>query len=223
MKSGDPPSLREALDKNTSSDRLRELFFTNRDPQIEQAIAQNPNTPLHILEALSYSYPIEAINNSSLPLLFSAKPESIRPKALSFLRCFIKNPQTPISFLKWFLNNDSIDLIPDHFWQLPNWFLNDISHDFPLEELNHALISRIYFHHLGNHDLPENILELLANISLNKGIIGMGRLLAKDPYTSSNILNILMQSFVIKHPNCPNSVLKILAQDGNKTVRKWVV
>lgn len=53
MKSDDPTSLREALDKNTSSDRLRELFFTNRDPQIEQAIAQNPNTPPNILNALS--------------------------------------------------------------------------------------------------------------------------------------------------------------------------
>lgn len=55
MKSDDPTSLREALDKNTSSDRLRELFFTNRDPQIEQAIAQNPNTPPNIV-TLPYAF-----------------------------------------------------------------------------------------------------------------------------------------------------------------------
>ncbi|MEN9519416.1 MAG: hypothetical protein RLZZ381_2004 [Cyanobacteriota bacterium] len=84
--------LREALDKNTSSDRLRELFIKNREPQIQQAIAQNPNTPLNVLKDLSYSHPIEAINNSSLVLLFSDKSESIKPIALGFLRRFIKNP-----------------------------------------------------------------------------------------------------------------------------------
>ncbi|MEN9566253.1 MAG: hypothetical protein RLZZ69_1449 [Cyanobacteriota bacterium] len=125
--------LREALDKNTSSDRLRELFIKNREPQIQQAIAQNPNTPLNVLKDLSYSHPIEAINNSSLVLLFSDKSESIKPIALGFLRRFIKNPQTPISFLEWLLSNDYRDLIYDQSWQLPNWFLNYIAHDLLLE------------------------------------------------------------------------------------------
>jgi hypothetical protein len=261
--------VREALNKNTSSERLRELFFQNRDRNIniDRAIAQNPNTPVDVLICLSYSYAIEVINNPSLPLP-SQQSELLQSISLTVLRFLIKNPQTPVSFLEWVLNNYSNDLIERQSWQLPNWFLKYIARNFPIECINHALTSRIYFHYLKNHDLPEYILELLANISLNKNIIGIGRLLAKDSYTSSYILERLAQSkdyklryliaqhantssmtltkiaaesnqmtpqekiseyirlpllqFVLKHSNCPDSVLEILAQDLNNIVRKWI-
>jgi hypothetical protein len=215
--------LQEALDAKTSSDRLREIYFKNNDSNIKQAIAQNPNTPLDLLFRLRDSYPIKVINNPSFPILFSEQPELLEPISLSFLRHFIKNPETPVTFLEWFLSSNSRDLNYDRSWQLPNWFLNYIYHNCLLESLNHALTSRIYFYHLKNHDLPENILELLANISLSKNIIGIGRLLAKDLYISSHILEILAQSkdyklryLIAQHPNTSSTTLLKIAAESNQ-------
>jgi DNA-binding transcriptional LysR family regulator len=88
-----PTALEEALDENTTPERLCQLLDL-RDNEIDRAIAQNPNTPTNIILRLIYTHPLETINNPAIPLLGLEKPELLKTLFLQALRYFIKKSQT---------------------------------------------------------------------------------------------------------------------------------
>lgn len=96
--------LIEASDKNTSGERLEEIYQNYQPKKIKRAIASNPNTPLNILIILSEHFSASLLENPALDLLLSDPNFLLKiPKAA--LINILKLPQAPQEFILFALNN----------------------------------------------------------------------------------------------------------------------
>ena len=70
---------RIAQDETTASELLAELA-KNKDDQVRQAVAANPNTPIETLLSICFEFPPEVIDNPIIPLLILENPDCLTCK-----------------------------------------------------------------------------------------------------------------------------------------------
>ena len=140
----------EASDKNTSAERLQEIYENYQPKKIKRAIASNPNTPLDIVISLSQHFPASFLEN---PLLNEQSLNDIDflsriPKEA--LINIIKLPETPQKLILFALNTypqtDILTIIIEHHNQLWNeWIKNN--GNLSNANLSEANLSGISFIH----------------------------------------------------------------------------
>lgn len=137
-----PALLEEILNNSTPVERLIELASYDSTPaeylcflaksrhnRVIKAVAQNPNTPPHILEELFGYYPVEVLNNPAIQLLLLETP--------NFLDKIVS------------VENDNCDLFFE-FDNLPDFFINwAISHPNKLIRFYVAKSSKTTLRYLG--------------------------------------------------------------------------
>ncbi|MEM7725252.1 MAG: HEAT repeat domain-containing protein [Cyanobacteria bacterium P01_A01_bin.45] len=202
----------EALDNNTSAERLRELADYH-SKLIRQAVAQNPNTPPDILLKLFDQFPFQVLSNSILNLLLIENPLFLEKLYFSSKSIFDK--KLPLFFIEWAMNHPNKTIRADVAYgsQVSQQYLEKLAKDreyiVRLQVAANNNASIYLLNQLGedeNHYVRETV--------------------AKHPQASLSILEKLAQDEVAevrrqvaKNYNTPNYILKYLARDNNLHVR----
>lgn len=225
---------RLAEDENTSP-KVLSLLSNKKNNSILQRIASNPNTPISVLEKLSFQFPDEIINNPVCALLYlenlkqmdflniaMAKSESTSEDELIKLA---KNNNYEIHNILLERNNLSavvLKLILDKSnWNI-RWTIAN-SQNISVETLRYsANYSNIYVREsvAKNPKTPREILHKLATDSEKS----VREQVAQNKNTSIDTLNFLVKdialsvvSFVAANPNTPTQLLRFLAIMSNKS------
>lgn len=90
--------LKEALDENTPTERLREIA-NNSNKAIRTAVAANPNTPPDVLIECFYEVPATVLKNPAIQLILLEKPDFFNE--LISHNPYIFNEELPLFFIEW--------------------------------------------------------------------------------------------------------------------------
>ena len=96
--------LIEASDKNTSAQRLEEIYQNYQPKKIKRAIASNPNTPLNILILLSEHFSASFLENPALDSLLSDTNFLLSIPKTALVN-ILKLPQAPQELILFALNH----------------------------------------------------------------------------------------------------------------------
>lgn len=218
---------RLAIAKNdrTSPDLLAQLAV-DKDAEIRQAVASNPNTPQDILLKLGKEFPEALVANPIFNILLLENPESqfyrlslARSSTTSVeilenlaqlpdeeILCAIAlNPNTPVAILKQLVQN------PPQIYDY--------------EDPDGTEFERLFACVAKNPNTPESILIQLAE----RAGSNVKYALAENPHTPVAILekfadwrNFTMHQALVRNPNAPTAVLEKLAGEQSKEIRELV-
>lgn len=204
---------KEALNPNTSANRLRELS-KSLDRRIRQAIAQNPNTPPDILVILFNKFPLQVLHNPVLNLILLEKPNFLEELYQCSKLVFHKY-KLPNFFIEWaiFNINETIRGAVASSPKTPQKFLEKLSQDKQ---------SFVRIQVAANYNSPAHILEKLSQ-DRDKYV---RKSVARNPHVPTNILERLAQDEIVEvrrevaaNHNTPFYILEKLAQDPSLIVR----
>ncbi|QBD79409.1 hypothetical protein EPA93_26845 [Ktedonosporobacter rubrisoli] len=100
------PQLKPIIAANPAAPaRLLERLARKKDPAIEQALAGNPNTPLHVLLELAESYPAEFLGNPIIPILNMTQPDFIWQASLNIWPSLLRRENVPTTWLQQLQRN----------------------------------------------------------------------------------------------------------------------
>ena len=122
--------LIEASDKNTSAQRLEEIYQNYQQKKIKRALASNPNTPLNILILLSEHFSASFLENPILDSSLLNDSNFLLKIPKTTLINILKLPQAPEEFILFALNHypetKILSMIITHHSQLWNeWIKNN--------------------------------------------------------------------------------------------------
>ena len=204
---------KEALNPNTSANRLRELS-KSLDQVIRQAVAQNPNTPPDILIRLFDKFPVQVLHNPVLNFILLENPNFFEEIYYAHKLVFHQN-KLPDFFIEWavFNANESIRSTVASSPKIPQHYLEQLSKDKQ---------SFVRLQVAANYNSPVHVLEKLAQ-DPDKLV---RESVARNPHVPPNILEKLAQDKIIEvrrevaaNYNTPFHVLEKLAQDPSLIVR----
>ncbi len=203
----------EALNPNTSANRLRELSKI-LSQGIRQAIAQNPNTPPDVLVILFDKFPLQVLYNPVVKLILIERPNFFEEIYDNNKLVFHKY-KLPDFFYEWaiFNLNESIRTAVASSSKTPENYLEQLSEDKqPFVRLQVA----------ANHNSSAHTLKKLAQDrekSVRKSV-------ARNPHVPTNILEQLARDEIVEvrrevaaNSNTPLHILEKLAQDPSLIVR----
>ena len=214
-------SLEEALDPNTSPQRIKEILdFENHE--ISQALAKNPNTPENILIELFKKYSTEVLNNPKFWLILSKQEkvsEQICCKYRKFLIDYIMNQEHLPSFLiesAINISNPLIHLALTYRTDIPDYYFEKLANLDDCQTREAVAISE---------NTPIYILEKLATDKYEEVIIGILNNKNTPIYILEKLANSetlqIRYSLAIKE-NIPIYILEKLALDKSPIVRNAV-
>lgn len=204
---------KEALNPNTSGNRLRELS-KSLDRVIRQAVAQNPNTPPDILVRLFNRFPLQVLHNPVLNLILLERPNFFEEIYYAHKLVFHQN-KLPDFFLKWAIlhPNESIRSTVASSPNTPQNYLEQLSEDKQ---------SFVRLQVAANYNSPVHVLTKLAQ-DRDKLV---RQSVAQNPHVSGKILEYLAQDNIVEvrrevaaNYNTPAHVLEKLSQDPSLLVR----
>jgi hypothetical protein len=228
----------EAVDENTSGDRLEEIatksvefsrlvasnsstpphllaaLANNRDIIIQENVTTNPNTPTDVLVKLGRNYPRALFANPILSLLILENP--------NFL--YEIQHQTLVIFLKY-----QVEKAEFEFKSKSESYSQQITiPEFCLEILAkhpNALIRALVAKH---PHTPINIIEELAQDDINSRYL-VRENVARNPNAPISLLNQFakhpawqLRAGVARNANAPVELMEILAEDTDRFVRKGI-
>ena len=203
----------EALNPNTSANRLRELS-KSFDRVIRQAVAQNPNTPPDILVRLFDKFPLQVLHNPVLNLILLEKPNFLEEIYYTYKLVFHQN-KLPDFFIKWAVFNPN-ESIRSTVASSPKTSQNYLEH------LSKDKQSFVRIQVAANYNSPVHVLEQLAQ-DRDKLV---RESVAQNPHVSPKILEYLAQDGIVEvrrevaaNYNTPAHVLEKLARDPSLIVR----
>ncbi len=206
-------ALKEASSENTSIKRLEELI-NSKSGKIRSAVAQNPNTPPHILLKLFEEFPLQILNNPVFELLLIEKP-NFYEELFHANRDVFNEAGLPFSFLEWGVrhSDELIRIAIAKSSNTPECFLVQLASDEDKDIRRQVA---------GNHRTPKEILEKLSvdtSVSVRIAIAG-------NLYTCELLLEKLaadtdyeVRSKVAAHEKTPIPILEQLANDKSAIVR----
>jgi hypothetical protein len=226
----------EAVDENTSGDRLKEIaaknielarlvasnsstppallvtLANNRDILIQENVTANPNTPTDTLLKFGSYYPGALFANPILSLLILENP--------NFL--YEIQHHTLLSFLRYQVEKEKYQIIIEGSYthiKIPEFCLEILA------KHPNTLIRAIVAKHPYT---PINIIEEFAEDDINNHYL-ITENVARNPNTPLSILNKFakhpawqLRGGVARNPNAPLELLEILAKDTDRFVRRGV-
>ena len=107
--SDDSLELSIAQNLNSASDALAALSECG-DPDVQQALAANPNTPFSLLATLGANYPAEVLGNPVFPLLLLEHPDFVSTLPARSLQAILRQPNVPLYLLEAAADRAEIDV-----------------------------------------------------------------------------------------------------------------
>lgn len=170
----------EALNINTSGDRLRELSSVNAS--LARLVALNPNTPSHLLESLSYHW--DAIVRKNVTLNPNTPLKTLFQLGIEFPGEFCENP---ILLLLLMENPYCLNDLPE--MTICHLLKNEKTPDFFLETLVMTGTTSMKYEVAKNRHTPPRLLDKLA-----QGNATIRYAVAQNPNTSLPTLQFLLKN-----------------------------
>lgn len=147
--------VREASDPTTPPERLQELRRLYR-PKMQQALAQNPNTPTDILQSLAEHYPADVVNNPVFDLLLMADPNFLGKFSISAIASMASVATSESLLCVWATHSDAFIRI--------NVAKNQYTPAIILRTLSVDMDERVRNRAAKNPQLPKGWLKALQNM-----------------------------------------------------------
>ncbi|MEH2059718.1 MAG: hypothetical protein V7K97_26895 [Nostoc sp.] len=216
-------ALASAVD--TSVVVLEELSL-HPQPEVREAVARNPNTPIEVLLKLGKEFPDAITANPIFNLLLLENPDShfvrlslARSTTTSesaiarlskiedeeILCAVARNPKTPLHILEQLLENP------------PTFYDDENADEFDFDELFIAIVQ--------NPNTSESLLLQLAE----RGSSNVKMAIAQNPKAPLSLLNqfadwrnFRMHKAIARNPQAPSAILEKLAGENEKEIRDLV-